>query len=150
MREVDQVIARDREADRLLAAGEDVDQDQRVRVLTADRAGVHGGDQRRRQRLAVEVGPAFQPHHEDVHRLRGRGRRVAGRDPVVEPAGVADDLVRVPGHHQAHGREQAGGGVAHLARYQPSHARVEHRRSSRIRTAEHARTRIDLNTQRKL
>jgi hypothetical protein len=128
-REVDQVVARYREADRLLAAREDVNEDERVRVLAADRARVHGGDQGGRQRLPVEVGAALQPHHQDVHRLGGRRRRVAGGDPVVEAVGVADHPVRVAGHHDDHHREQAGRPVADLARYQPPETRREHRRS---------------------
>jgi hypothetical protein len=114
MRVGDQVIARDREADRLLAVGEDVDQDEGVRVLAADAAGVQHHLHVVIQLPALEISPALQPHHQDVHRAE-RGA-AADRDALAERCRVPDDLVGIAGDHENHGRGEAGPAVPGLAR----------------------------------
>jgi len=94
------VVARDREADGLLPAREDVDEDQRVRVLTADAveldalhgAGVQRGEEVGRQDVPVIIGAALQAHQQDVHRADGR----AARDDV-RAADAADLRLHVVG-----------------------------------------------------
>ena len=64
--------------------------------------------------LPLVVGPALEPHQQDVHRagLRAAGDRVG----AGQPGDQAVDLVGVAGHHQQHGREQAARRVPDLAR----------------------------------
>ena len=80
--EVDPVVARNGEADRLLAAGEDVDQDQRVGVIAAGAVG-HApallpacslARMLLGRMLPFQSRAALQPHQQDVLRARSTGR----------------------------------------------------------------------------
>jgi hypothetical protein len=118
LRVVDEVVARDGEADRLAAARRDVDQDQRVRVVAAAAvldsllaARVHRVQDVFRQDLAVPVGTALQAHQQDVH--LADGRLVPGNDMrAAHVVHVGDPLVREAAHHQDHRRGNAASQVA--------------------------------------
>ena len=137
MGEVDHVVAGDREAHRLVPAGEDMDEDQRVRVLGADAALVDALDAARvrllelvsRQRLPFEVGPALQAHHQDVHRADGRAP--GDPDAGAERVQLADRLVGVAGHDQQDDRGQARRGVADVTDGDRSELQPAHTVSSR-------------------
>jgi hypothetical protein len=115
------VVAGDGDANRLLAALEDVNQDQRVGGLAADAqvldpvdaAGVHGGEQAWRQDVAVVVGPALQPHQQDVH-LAGL-RTAAQGVRAFDPAELALHVVRIPRYEQYRGGDHTAHRVADLS-----------------------------------
>jgi len=105
---IDPVVTRDRETDRLLPAGEDVDEDQRVRRIAAHAADVHGVFQALGQRLAGPVGTALQPHQQDVHRSdRWAAHR---RRDDLRAADAGDLAFYVVG--EAAGDQDQGGGDA--------------------------------------
>ena len=98
LRELDQVITRDRETHGLLAASEDVNQDQRVRVLAAVAAGVEHHLHVVVQLVALVVRAALQAHHQDVH-LADRGVAAGDGDALTDFIYEADFLVGVAGYH---------------------------------------------------
>jgi hypothetical protein len=87
-REMHPIVARDRKADRFLTTGWYVDEDQRIRVITARAAGdglsvsrMQLGQDAGGQDVAIPVPAAFQSHKEDVLRA---------------DRGAAGDSVRTP------------------------------------------------------
>ena len=128
----DPVVAGDGEADRLLPAVEDVDQDQRVGGLAADAqvvdavdaARVHRGEQAGGQRVPLVVGPAFQAHDQDVLRAdrwgpdRGRCRCRVRCDRLTK-------WYAYTGHREQHRGDRAAHRVSDLARDQRTAAHAE-------------------------
>lgn len=104
MREVDDVVAGDGVAGRLLPPGEDVDEDQRVGVLRAqvaiDATGVRLGELRRAEGLALEVGAALQAHEQDVHRAGRRNVTSSEVRAALKRRGVSDQAVGVTARHE--------------------------------------------------
>ena len=129
LRERDPVVARNREPDRLLAAGRDVDQDQGVRGVPADALvqdalsapGVQGVQDVVRQDVAVPVGAAFQSHQQDV--LRADGRAAVDRVRAADAAHVAHDKVGKTAHRQDQGSGHAAQGISGLTGSAPQRGR---------------------------
>ena len=135
MREVDDVVAGDGVAGRLLPAGEDAHEDQRVRVLRAqvpaDATGARLGELRRTEGLPLEAGAALQAHEQDVHRA---GRRNAASSEVraaLKRRGVADQAVGVTARHENNRCRKAQREVTDLTENQSADPGPAHTCSSR-------------------
>ena len=126
--EGDPVVARDGEADRLLAARRDVDQDQRVGGVAADPGldarpapGVQSVKNIVRKDVAVPVGPALQAHQQDV--LRADGRAADDGVRAADAAHVAHDKVGKAAHREDQGRGHAAQGISGLPGGPPQRGR---------------------------
>ena len=133
VRVVDDVVAGDREADRLLPAGEDVDQDQRVGVLRALKAGL---DRRLVARVRLGSCRTDKSCPWKVVRLSSPMTRmfIAPADGALpslrrrdaERVGQANDLVGVAGHREGDGSGHARDPVADVAYGDRTELRTTH------------------------
>ena len=134
MREVDDVVAGDGVTGRRLPAGEDVDEDQRVRVLRAqvpvDVTGVRLGELRLAEGLALEVGAALQAHEQDVHRA-GRRNVTSEVRAALKRRGVSDQAVGVTTHYENNRCRKARRQVTDPTENQSADPRPAHTCSSR-------------------